>query len=76
MADISKHTIKFRADQIQAMHEVIRQCNDENIYMAWILTVPDEPSREDFEDIAEDPEEYNHVIDLFIKYVSLPGYRA
>ncbi|MGE4353512.1 MAG: hypothetical protein AB7D36_05460 [Oscillospiraceae bacterium] len=69
-------TIKFRADQLQAMHEVIRCANDENIYMAWIPLVPDEPSREDFESIAENTEAYNEVIDLFIYLVSKKGYRA
>jgi hypothetical protein len=69
-------TIKFRADQLEAMHRVIQCANDEGIYDAWIYLVPDEPSREDFESLAESDSDYNEVIDLFIKLVSRKGYRG
>lgn len=69
-------SVRIRADQLEAMHEVIRNANDEDIYMSWILTVPDEPTREDFESLAGNDTEYNHVIDRFIKLVSRDGYRV
>lgn len=69
-------TIRFRADQIKAMHEVIKCANDETIYAIWITEVPDEPDDEDFESIADDDESYNEVIDLFVKLVGRKGYRA
>jgi hypothetical protein len=58
------------------MHEVIRFANDEEIYMSWIMTVPDEPTREDYIEIAEDDTEYNLVVDLFVRLVGRKGYRA
>ena len=67
---------KFRADQLEAMHKVICLANDEGIYLTWILLVPDEPSREDFEDMAENPATYNEVCDLFKRLVNKPGFRA
>ena len=38
----------------KAMHEIIRCMNNEEAYMEWINTVPDEPSDDDFQSIAED----------------------
>lgn len=40
----------------KAMHEIIRCMNNENAYMEWIYTVPDEASDEDLMDIAKDDE--------------------
>ena len=71
------NTIKFRADQLKAMHEVMCCANDENIYDSWaMLAVPDVPLEQDFIDIAEDEEEYNYAVDLFIRLISKKGYRA
>ena len=41
---------------VKAMHEIIRCMNNEDAYMAWIYTVPDEANDEDFKDIAESDE--------------------
>ena len=68
--------MSFKARQIKAMHEVIRMGNDENIYMSWINVVPDEPTDDDFEEIAADKDQYNEVVDKFIKLVSLKSFRA
>ena len=73
---MSNVTIEIRKDQLKAMHEVIRNANNENIYMSWIITVPDCPQDDDFEWIAEDDDNYNEVIDLFIKLVSKKSYRC
>jgi hypothetical protein len=58
------------------MHDVIRCANDEEIYFTWIELIPDEPRRDDFESVAESDEEYNEIVDLFIKLVSKKGYRG
>lgn len=68
--------IKMRADQMQAMHEVIRNANDEGIYMTWIYIVPDGADRDDFEFMAESDETYKEVCDLFVKLVKKPGFRV
>lgn len=70
-------TKKFRAEQLEAMHNVMCCANDEEIYMHWVTVgVPDEPSREDFLEIAADTDEYNAIVDLFIRLVQKDGYRA
>lgn len=37
----------------KAMHEIIRCMNNEDAYMEWIDIVPDEPTDEDFREIAQ-----------------------
>ena len=71
-----KITKAMRMAQLKAMHEVILNANNENIYMSWIITVPDCPQDDDFEFIAEDDDNYNEVVDLFIKLVSKKSYRC
>ena len=51
------------------------EANDENIYMTWILLMPDEPTDEDIEDIAMDDEAYNECFDLFVKLIAKKGNR-
>ena len=69
--------MEARILQLKAMHEVMLNANDENIYMSWITCgVPDCPSDDDYEFIAEDDETYNEVVDLFIEFVSKKGYRS
>jgi len=51
------------------MHEVIRTANNEDIYDVWICIVPDEPSDDDFQSIAEDDASYSEVWDLFLRLV-------
>ena len=60
---------KYRIRKLKAMHEMILNINDENYYMTWIYTVPDEPSDNDFEDIAENIEMYNEVEALFKRLI-------
>lgn len=68
---------KARMSQLKAMHEVMINANDENIYMSWITCgVPDCPSDDDYEFIAEDDENYNEAVDLFIKLIQRKGYRS
>ena len=73
---MSEIKIRMRADQLEAMHRVIQNTNDEEIYYTWILVVPDEPSREDFEELAADDADYNEVCDLFVRLVQDHNYRV
>ena len=44
--------------------------------MSWIVAgVPDEPSEEDFNDIAMDEEMYNECFDEFIDLIKYEGNR-
>lgn len=73
---MSEIKIRMRADQLEAMHRVIQSANDEELYYAWILVVPDEPSREDFEELAADDADYNEVCDLFVRLIQDHNYRV
>jgi hypothetical protein len=66
---ISDYVFHARMTQLKAMHELMRNANDEEIYMSWICLMPDEPREEDFKDIALDDESYNECFDLFIKLI-------
>lgn len=64
-----------RVTQLKAMHNLMCEANDEDIYYRWIITVPDCPTHEDFVDIAMDDEEYNEVFELFIELIKDEGNR-
>lgn len=72
---IADYTLNARVEQLKAMHELMRNANDEGIYMTWIYTMPDEPSEEDFNDIAMDDELYNECFDAFIDLIKYEGNR-
>lgn len=58
---------KERYDTLVAMHHLVTCMNNENAYMIWIFTVPDEASAYDLADIAMDEEEFADVVKLFKK---------
>ena len=69
-------TRRIRVEQLKAMHSLMQNANDEEIYMSWItLGVPDEPIEEDFESIAENDEYYNDCFDLFTGLIADRGCR-
>ena len=72
---IPGHTKDARITQLKAMHNLMCEANDENIYMSWIYLMPDCPSEEDFESIAIDDEQYNECFDLFVKLIAKEGNR-
>lgn len=67
--------LEEKVNQLKAMHELMLNANDEEIYMTWIYTVPDEPSEQDFIEIASDEKEYNEVFDLFLRLINDEGAR-
>lgn len=72
---ISGYTREARINQLKAMHSLMLQANDENIYMIWILYMPDEPTDDDFIDIASDDKTYNECFDKFVKLIAKEGNR-
>ena len=62
-------TLEARTNQLRAMHNMMCEANDENLYMSWIYLMPDGATEEDFLDIAFDDELYNECFDLFVKLV-------
>lgn len=63
------YVTKYRIRKLKAMHEMVLNIDNEEYYMTWIYTIPDEPSKEDFEDIAEDIETYNEAEELFKRLI-------
>ena len=52
--------------QLKLMHSVMQTMNNEDAYFSWITTgVPDGATEEDYIDIASDPEEFDHCLQLF-----------
>lgn len=60
---------KYKAEKLEAMHNLIMNINDESYYMTWIYLVPDGATKYDFIDIAEDEELYKEAEELFKKLV-------
>ena len=58
---------KERYDTLVAMHHLVMCMNNEDAYMIWIFTVPDDASPYDLADIAMDEEEFADVVRLFKK---------
>lgn len=64
---MNTYQINERTNLLIKLHSIMICMNDENAYMEWIVTVPDEPTREDFEDIAQDDKFFNEVLKEFMR---------
>ncbi len=52
--------------QLKLMHSVMQSMNNEDAYFSWITTgVPDGATKEDYIDIASNPEEFDDCLELF-----------
>ena len=72
---IAGHTLQSRKEQLEAMHKLMCNANDENIYMTWIYIMPDGATEEDIHYIALDDDSYNECFDLFVKLIAKNGNR-
>ena len=72
---ITSWKLEARTNQLRAMHELMCNANDENIYMSWIYLMPDGATEEDFKDIALDDALYNECFDVFVKLIRKEGNR-
>lgn len=68
-------TLDARINQLKAMHTLMRNANNENLYMSWIYTMPDEPSEMDFKEIAINDSSYNDCWDKFLRLAQKNGMR-
>lgn len=60
--------IQLRKKLLKEMNTYIIEMGDEEIWATWItLGVPDTPSEDDYDFIAENDDEWNDVCDLFGK---------
>ena len=63
-----------RIKMLESMHYLILSLNDENAYFgSWVYVVPDCPTDDDFEDIAEDSNHFNEVCELFTRLIKRYG---
>lgn len=68
--------LKNRIEALRAMEQLMILSNDEDLYMIWVQEgIPDCPSDDDFEYIAEDDEEYDRILDLFIDLIRDKNWR-
>ena len=52
--------------ELKLMHGVMQSMNNEDAYYSWIVTgVPDGATKDDYIDIASDPDEFEHCKQLF-----------
>ena len=72
---IAPWTFEIRMAQLKAMHELMCNANDEELYMSWICLMPDGATEEDFKDIAFDDDLYNECFDLFVDLIKYKGNR-
>lgn len=73
---IDGYTLISRKHQLELMHMMMMECNDEGIYLIWISAgVPDCPSDDDFLFTAANDKEYNEVFDLFVSLIADKGNR-
>lgn len=66
MAVTHNDLIQLRKKLLKEMNTYIIEMGDEEIWMDWItLGVPDAPSEDDYDFIAENDDEWNDVCGLF-----------
>ena len=75
-AVIDGYALISRKNQLELMHRLMQETNDESIYLVWITTgVPDCPNDDDFLYIASNDEAYNETFDLFVSLIADNGNR-
>ena len=66
-----------RIENLKRMHDVMCRMNDERAYLWWAEEgVPDCPSDDDYESIADDTDDYEEIMEVFTLIVSEYGSRG
>lgn len=66
MENMSKKIKEERTEVLRSMHYLISELNNENAYLEWIsVAVPDCPSDDDYEFIAEDEDCFVTTVNAF-----------
>ena len=61
---------KYKAEKLEAMHNIMICIDDEDYYFTWINLIPDGATQEDFIEIAEDEELYKEAEELFKRLIT------
>jgi len=71
-----KELIKCRIQLAKEMNQYILNLGDESIWLRWIAVgVPDEPSEDDYEFIAENDDEWVDLCKLFGRLINLDCHK-
>lgn len=65
--------MKQRLKNLKKMHNIMTRMNNEEAYASWITFVPDEPTETDLQEIAEDVDDYDECVTLFVALVNRYG---
>lgn len=58
---------KYKAEKLEAMHNIMIYIDDEDYYYTWINLIPDKATKEDFIEIAKDEAFYKEAEEAFKK---------
>ena len=73
---LSSWAFEARVAQLTAMHEMMCNANDEEIYYnSWIYVMPDGATEDDIQYIAFNDDLYNECFDLFVRLIKKDGNR-
>lgn len=61
---------KYKAQKLEAMHNMMIYIDDEDYYYTWINLIPDRATKEDFIKIAEDEAFYKEAEEAFKKLIT------
>ena len=73
---IEQGMLEERITNLKRMHNVMTRMNDEEVYMAWINYMPDEPSDDDINFIAQNDEDYDEIVRIFVRLVWKYGHEG
>lgn len=64
---MERNYLSERFEAVKAMNTLVRLMNDEEAYMEWIVTVPDQADDNDLLDIADDEELFSETVSDFFR---------
>lgn len=66
--------MKRRLKNLKRMAYIMSKLDNEEAYDIWTVYVPDQSTEKDLIELAEDIDEYDDIVSLFIKLVFLYSY--
>lgn len=62
-----------RLTNLIRMNNIVKHMNNEDAYASWIVLIPDEATEQDLAEIAEDVDDYDDAVNLFVWLVDTYG---
>ena len=73
---MTRYEIEERIEELKRIDESVKDFDNEELWLIWIMVVPDGATDEDYEDIAEDDDFYEEVVSLYKKLQEEETHRA